>query len=92
MPIGYAAALIRSGEAELLLSGGADACVTPGMIYGFSRMRAVSTAFNDEPARASRRSTAPETGSSSRRSVDGGARARGPGTGEGRHVYASIDG
>jgi 3-oxoacyl-[acyl-carrier-protein] synthase II len=52
--IGYAAALIRSGESELLLSGGADACVTPGMIYGFSRMRAVSTAFNDEPARASR--------------------------------------
>ena len=52
--IGYAAALIRSGEAEILLSGGADACVTPGMIYGFSRMRAVSTAFNDEPAQASR--------------------------------------
>jgi 3-oxoacyl-[acyl-carrier-protein] synthase II len=52
--IGYAAALIRSGESEVLLSGGADACVTPGMIYGFSRMRAVSTAFNGEPARASR--------------------------------------
>ena len=52
--IGYAAALIRSGESEVLLSGGADACVTPGMIYGFSRMRAVSTAFNDEPERASR--------------------------------------
>jgi 3-oxoacyl-[acyl-carrier-protein] synthase II len=52
--IGYAAALIRSGEAEILLSGGADACVTPGMIYGFSRMRAVSTAFNQRPAHASR--------------------------------------
>jgi 3-oxoacyl-[acyl-carrier-protein] synthase II len=52
--IGYAAALIRSGEADVLLSGGADACVTPGMIYGFSRMRAVSTAFNDRPANASR--------------------------------------
>jgi len=52
--IGYAAALIRSGEAEVLLSGGADACVTPGMIYGFSRMRAVSTAYNDRPAEASR--------------------------------------
>jgi 3-oxoacyl-[acyl-carrier-protein] synthase II len=52
--IGYAAALIRSGEAEVLLSGGADACVTPGMIFGFSRMRALSTAFNDRPAAASR--------------------------------------
>ena len=52
--IGYAAALIRSGEADVLLSGGADACVTPGMIFGFSRMRALSTAFNDRPAAASR--------------------------------------
>jgi 3-oxoacyl-[acyl-carrier-protein] synthase II len=52
--IGYAAALIRSGEAEVLLSGGADACVTPGMIFGFSRMRVVSTKYNDEPGRASR--------------------------------------
>jgi len=52
--IGYAAALIRSGEADVLLSGGADACVTPGMMFGFSRMRALSTAFNDRPANASR--------------------------------------
>ncbi|HEY7170172.1 MAG TPA: beta-ketoacyl-[acyl-carrier-protein] synthase family protein [Vicinamibacterales bacterium] len=52
--MGYAAALIRSGEADVLLSGGADACVTPGMIYGFSRMRAVSTGYNDRPAEASR--------------------------------------
>jgi 3-oxoacyl-[acyl-carrier-protein] synthase II len=52
--IGYAAALIRSGEADVLLSGGADACVTPGMMLGFSRMRALSTAFNDRPAAASR--------------------------------------
>jgi 3-oxoacyl-[acyl-carrier-protein] synthase II len=52
--MGYAAALIRSGEADVLLSGGADACVTPGMIYGFSRMRAVSTSFNERPAQASR--------------------------------------
>ncbi|HVC21795.1 MAG TPA: beta-ketoacyl-[acyl-carrier-protein] synthase family protein [Vicinamibacterales bacterium] len=52
--IGYGASLIRSGEAEVLLSGGADACVTPGMIFGFSRMRAVSTHYNDRPAEASR--------------------------------------
>jgi 3-oxoacyl-[acyl-carrier-protein] synthase II len=52
--IGYAAALIRAGEAEVLLTGGADACVTPGMIFGFSRMRAVATRYNDRPAEASR--------------------------------------
>ena len=52
--IGYAASLIRSGEAEVMLSGGADACVTPGMIFGFSRMRVVATRYNDTPATASR--------------------------------------
>jgi len=52
--IGYAAALLRSGEADVVLSGGADACVTPGMMFGFSRMRVVSTAYNDTPASASR--------------------------------------
>src|SRR5262245_4732350 len=52
--ISYAASLIRGGDAEVILSGGADACVTPGMIFGFSRMRAVSTAHNNRPAEASR--------------------------------------
>jgi 3-oxoacyl-[acyl-carrier-protein] synthase II len=52
--IGYAANLIRSGEADVILSGGADACVTPGMIFGFSRMKVVSMAYNDEPSTASR--------------------------------------
>jgi 3-oxoacyl-[acyl-carrier-protein] synthase II len=52
--IAYAAALIRSGEADILVSGGADACVTPGMMFGFSRMRVVSTAYNERPAQASR--------------------------------------
>jgi 3-oxoacyl-[acyl-carrier-protein] synthase II len=52
--IGYAAALVRSGEADVLLSGGTDACVTPGMIFGFSRMKVVSTAYNDTPGEASR--------------------------------------
>jgi 3-oxoacyl-[acyl-carrier-protein] synthase II len=52
--IGYAASLIRAGEADVILSGGADACVTPGMIFGFSKMRAVSTRYNQEPSEASR--------------------------------------
>jgi 3-oxoacyl-[acyl-carrier-protein] synthase II len=52
--IGYAASLIRAGEADVILSGGADACVTPGMILGFSKMRAVATKYNDTPGEASR--------------------------------------
>jgi 3-oxoacyl-[acyl-carrier-protein] synthase II len=52
--IGYGASLIRAGEADVLLTGGADACVTPGMIFGFSKMRAVATKYNDTPAAASR--------------------------------------
>ena len=38
----------------MLLSGGTDGCVLPGMIFGFSRMRAVSTHYNDRPEQASR--------------------------------------
>ena len=52
--IAYAASLIRSGEADAILTGGADACVTPGMIFGFSKMRVVATRYNDNPAAASR--------------------------------------
>jgi 3-oxoacyl-[acyl-carrier-protein] synthase II len=52
--MGYAASLIRGGEYDVLLSGGTDGCVLPGMIFGFSRMRAVATRFNDRPAEASR--------------------------------------
>jgi 3-oxoacyl-[acyl-carrier-protein] synthase II len=37
-----------------VLSGGADGCVTPGMIFGFSRMRAVSTRYHDRGGEASR--------------------------------------
>ena len=52
--IGYAAALVRHGETDIVLSGGADACVTPGMLFGFGRMRVTSTRFNDRPSEASR--------------------------------------
>src|SRR5919197_687300 len=52
--IGYAAALLRAGEIDVIVSGGTDACVTPGMIFGFTRMRAVSLAYNERPAEASR--------------------------------------
>jgi 3-oxoacyl-[acyl-carrier-protein] synthase II len=52
--IGYAAMLIEHGHADVVLTGGADACATAGMIFGFTRMRVVATRFNDRPAEASR--------------------------------------
>lgn len=52
--VGYATAVLRSGEADVVLSGGVDACVTPGMMYGFARMRVMSTSYNDAPCEASR--------------------------------------
>ena len=69
--IGYAAALLRSGDADVVLSGGTDACVTPGMIFGFSRMqRRVDGATTIARPRRRGRSTAAATASCS-------ARARG---------------
>jgi 3-oxoacyl-[acyl-carrier-protein] synthase II len=91
--IGYAAALIRSGEADILMSGGADACVTPGMIFGFSKMRAVSTRYNDTPALASRPFDRGRDGFVLGEGAwmvvlerEERARARGA------HVYATVDG
>jgi 3-oxoacyl-[acyl-carrier-protein] synthase II len=52
--IGYARLLLALDEYEVLLAGGTDGCVLPGMIFGFSRMRAVSTHYNDRPGEASR--------------------------------------
>jgi 3-oxoacyl-[acyl-carrier-protein] synthase II len=52
--MGYAAMLLRAGEYDVLLSGGTDGCVLPGMMFGFSRMKAVSTRYNDTPHMASR--------------------------------------
>jgi 3-oxoacyl-[acyl-carrier-protein] synthase II len=91
--ISYAAALIRGGEADVILSGGADACVTPGMIFGFSKMRAVATRYNDMPAEASRPFDAGRDGFVLGEGAwmlvlerEDRARARGA------HIYATVDG
>jgi 3-oxoacyl-[acyl-carrier-protein] synthase II len=52
--IGDAARLIMLGDAEVMVAGGSEAAVCPLGIAGFSASRALSTNFNDEPARASR--------------------------------------
>jgi 3-oxoacyl-[acyl-carrier-protein] synthase II len=52
--IGQALTFIRSGQADVVIAGGADASLTPLTFAGFCSLRALSTAFNDEPGRASR--------------------------------------
>src|SRR5687767_10286551 len=52
--IGDAARMIKDGDADIMLAGGAEATICPIGIAGFAQARALSTAFNDEPARASR--------------------------------------
>jgi 3-oxoacyl-[acyl-carrier-protein] synthase II len=52
--IGYAFNMIRFGLSDHLITGGADATITPGIMQGFCVMQVVSTACNDQPQRASR--------------------------------------
>ena len=52
--IGQALTCIRSGQADVVIAGGAEASITPLTFAGFCSLRALSTSFNDAPARASR--------------------------------------
>jgi len=51
--IGDSFRLIQRGEADAMICGGTEACITPMGIGGFAAMRALSTR-NDDPLRASR--------------------------------------
>ena len=52
--IGDAARLIQWGDADVMVAGGAEAAVNQLGIGGFCAARALSTSFNETPARASR--------------------------------------
>ena len=52
--IGDAARMIAMDDADVMLAGGAEATICPIGIAGFAQARALSTAFNDAPERASR--------------------------------------
>jgi len=52
--IGWGKRLIESGEADIVVTGGAEATICATAIAGFAAMRALSTSFNATPAQASR--------------------------------------
>ena len=52
--IGDAARLIRAGEADIAICGGAEACIDRVSLGGFAAARALSSGFNDMPECASR--------------------------------------
>ena len=52
--IGDAAHIIRRGDADVMVAGGAEAGVCHLGVAGFAAARALSTNFNDTPERASR--------------------------------------
>ncbi len=52
--IGDGLRLIRTGEAEVVVCGGAEGSVDPVSIGGFAASRALCVSFNDRPEKASR--------------------------------------
>ena len=52
--IGDAARMIRSGEIDVAICGGTEACIHPVSLGGFAAARALSSNFNDQPELASR--------------------------------------
>jgi 3-oxoacyl-[acyl-carrier-protein] synthase II len=52
--IGDAARLIKYGDADVMVAGGAESALCRLGIAGFAAMKALSTSYNDTPERASR--------------------------------------
>ena len=52
--LGDAANFVRLGAAKAMVCGGTESCIIPLSLAGFSRLRALSTKFNDKPELSSR--------------------------------------
>lgn len=52
--VGEAYEIIKRGDADVMLAGSAEAAINVLGLGGFARMRALTSAFNDEPTKASR--------------------------------------
>jgi len=60
--IAYAAQHISLGRQEVMLAGGVDAPLAPGILAGFNLLTVLTTQWNDEPHRASRPFTRDRSG------------------------------
>ncbi|KAK8140522.1 putative CEM1-beta-keto-acyl-ACP synthase- mitochondrial [Apiospora sp. TS-2023a] len=52
--IGDASRFISCGDADVMLAGGAEACIHPLTFAGFGRSRSLSTAYNHDPSASCR--------------------------------------
>lgn len=52
--IGHAMMTLRAGYADVVLAGGADACIAPGILGGFEMLGVISTRAFDDATKASR--------------------------------------
>jgi 3-oxoacyl-[acyl-carrier-protein] synthase II len=52
--IGDAARMIKDGDADVMLAGGAESTINPLGVAGFAQARALNTSWNDRPEQASR--------------------------------------
>jgi len=52
--IGEALRFLQNGEADMMLTGGAEAAITPLSFGGFCAMKAMNSAYNDRPQESSR--------------------------------------
>jgi 3-oxoacyl-[acyl-carrier-protein] synthase II len=52
--IGDAARMIKDGDADVMLAGGAEATISPIGIAGFAQAKALNMSMNDQPEKASR--------------------------------------